>query len=326
MSAPRASVPLSFFGIAVGLLATANAWRVAGRVWHLPPFVADGLSLLGLGAWLALLALAAHRAVVDGNGLRAELAHPVQSSFAALVPVSSLLAAQALLPFSRPLALVVLALALAAHGAVGLWLHGRLWMGGRAPELATAAMYLPAVAQNFVAAIVLAAFGWTGVAPLAFGVGMLSWLAIESVILRRASGGEPLPPALRPSLGIQLAPPVVGGVGYLAITTGAPDLFVQALFGYGLYHALLLARLLPWIRAQAFVTGYWGFSFGVAALPTLALRMVERGGGGVAAALALPLFVAANLVVALLVARTIALWAGGRLLPVAAPVPVPAAR
>jgi len=326
MSAPRASVPLSFFGIAVGLLATANAWRVAGRVWHLPPVVADGLSLLGLGAWLALLALAAHRAVVDGDGLRAELAHPVQSSFAALVPVSSLLAAQALLPFSRPLALVVLALALAAHAVVGLWLHGRLWMGGRAPELATAAMYLPAVAQNFVAAIVLAAFGWTGVAPLAFGVGMLSWLAIESVILRRASGGEPLPPALRPSLGIQLAPPVVGGVGYLAITTGAPDLFVQALFGYGLYHALLLARLLPWIRVQAFVPGYWGFSFGVAALPTLALRMVERGAGGVAAALALPLFVAANLVIALLVARTIALWAGGRLLPVAAPVPVPAAR
>jgi tellurite resistance protein len=270
------------------------------------------------------MVLFARKWLVDRAAARAELEHPVQSSFVALAPVASLLAAQATLAFSRPLALAVLALALALYALVVPWLHGRLWQGGRAPETATAAMYLPAVGANFVAATTLATFGWASWSPLFFGAGMLSWLAIESIILQRASTNEPLAPAMRPALGIQLAPPVVGGVAWLAMTSGAPDLFAQVLLGYGLYQALLLGRLLPWIARQPFTPGYWGFSFGVAALPTLAMRMAERGDTGPAALLAAPLFVAANVVIALLVVRTIALWVGGTLLPV--PAPTPAAR
>ncbi|HMI10949.1 MAG TPA: hypothetical protein VK567_05035, partial [Bradyrhizobium sp.] len=55
-----------------------------------------------------------------------------------------------------------------------------------------------------------------------------------------------LPIALRPTLGIQLAPPTVGAVAYLGINGGVPDLVAHALVGYGLLQALLLLRLLPW--------------------------------------------------------------------------------
>ncbi len=120
-------------------------------------------------------------------------------------------------------------------------------------------------------------------------------------------------------LGIQLAPAVVGGGSWMALTTGAPDVFAFLLLGYGLYQALLLLRLLPWIREQGFIPGYWAFSFGVAALPALAMRMVERGATGLVAGLAPLLFIAANLVFALLVAMTLALLGRGRLLPAAAP-------
>ena len=87
-----------------------------------------------------------------------------------------------------------------------------------------------------------------------------------------------------------------------------------------LYQALLLLRLLPWIREQAFVSGYWAFSFGTAALPALAMRMAERGATGLAADLAPALFVAANVVFALLVAGTLRLLARGALLPLIVPV------
>ena len=321
MSARRPSIPLSFFGMAVGLLATANAWRVAARLWHWSPAWADAASVPGLAVWAALLVLYARKLLADRAAVEAELAHPVQSSFAALVPVSTLLAAIVLLPLTRPLAEGVLVAALALHVTTALWLHGRFWQGGRAPEAATPAMYLPAVGQNFVAATALAAFGWPSAGMLFFGAGLLSWFAIESILLQRASAGEPLPPALRPTLGIQLAPPVVGGVSYLALTSGVPDLFAHVLLGYGLFQALLLARLLPWIRAQGFAPGFWGFSFGVAALPTLAMRMAERGATDAVATLALPLFVLANLIIALLAVKTIALWVGGTLLPSAAPSP-----
>ncbi len=320
MTTRRSPVPLSFFGIAVGLLAFANTWRVGVRLWQLPGDVAQALTLAGLATWAVLLVLVARQWFTHRADAVAELRHPVQSSFAALVPVSSLLAAMALIPFARALALGVVAVAMAAQLALGLALNGRLWMGGKPPELVTPAAYLPSVAQSFVAAAASAAFGWHQLGLLFFGVGLLAWLALESLILQRAAVGAALPVAMRPLLGIQLAPAVVGGGSWLSLTGGMPDVFAWLLLGYGLYQALLLLRLLPWIREQAFVSGYWAFSFGTAALPALAMRMVERGATGLVAGLAPVLFVAANLVFALLVGGTLRLLARGALLPRVAPV------
>src|SRR5882757_1599517 len=280
MNKQRSPIPVSFFAIAVGLLALAKAWSVAAGLWHLPPAIAEVLSFAGLAAWLATVVAYAHKWLLHRGEALAEMQHPVQSSFSALGPVASLLAAMALLPWSRPAALVLFGAAMIAQLALGLYLHGRFWQGGRKPELVTPAIYLPAVAQNFVAGTAAATFGWPQLGAWFFGAGLLSWLAIESLITHRASVHESLPQALRPTLGIQLAPPVVGGVTYLSLTSGVPDLFAQILLGYGLYQAVLLLRLLPWIREQSFSAGYWSFSFGVAALPTMAMRMVERGSSG----------------------------------------------
>jgi tellurite resistance protein len=321
MTTPRAPVPVSFFSIPVGLLAFANTWHVGARLWHLPGEVAPAFTLMGLAAWAGLLALYARKWLVQRAEAVAELQHPLQSAFAALVPVASMLAAVALIPFSRGAATGVFGIALAAQLALGLGLNGRLWMGGRPPELVTPAIYLPSVAQSFVAATASAAFGWHQLGLLFFGVGLLAWLALESLILQRAAVGTALPAPLRPLLGIQLAPAVVGGGSWLALTTGTPDAFAWLLLGYGLYQGLLLLRLLPWIREQAFVPAYWAFSFGTAALPTLAMRMVERGSTGLVADLAPALFAAANLVFGLLIAGTLRLLARGTLLPAsAAPV------
>jgi tellurite resistance protein len=314
-------MPAAFFGIAVGALAMANAWRVAERIWHMPVAAASLLTLAALAVWVAVLAGYARKWLVHREAALAELHHPVQSSFVALGPVSSLLAAQALMHYSRPLALAVFVVAAAAALAIGIYLHGRFWQGGRNAELTTPAIYLPSVGTSFVAGTTAAAFGWTQLGALFFGAGVLSWLALESMILHRAAVHEPLPDALRPTLGIQLAPPVVGGVTYMSITSGTPDVFAMILLGYGLYQALLLLRLLPWIRKQSFAPSYWAFSFGVAALPTLAMRMVERGSTGLVGWLAMALFIAANLVIGVLVVKTVALMARGDLLPAAAAQP-----
>lgn len=324
MNPQRSPIPVSYFGIAVGTLALANAWRVASRIWPLPHVMADALTFAGLAVWFALLAGYAHKWLRHRVEALDEMRHPVQSSFAALGPVSSLLAAMALLAYVPLLAWAVFALALAAQLALGLYLYGRFWQGGRKPELTTPAIYLPAVAQNFVAGTAAATFGWPQVGAWFFGAGLLSWLALESTILHRASVNESLPLALRPTLGIQLAPPVVGGVTYLSLGSAA-DLFAQILLGYGLYQALLLARLLPWLRQPAFTPGYWAFSFGVAALPTLAMRMLERGAHGPVEWLAPGLFVVANLVIGYLMAQTLKLLLQGRLFQAtSAAVPAPA--
>jgi tellurite resistance protein len=325
MNSKRGAVPAGFLGIAVGSLALANLWRVAIRLWHLPAVAGTVVTVAALAVWVVILLAYGHKWFTQTADARAELDHPVQSSFVALAPISTLLAAQLLQPFAHTLALTLYGIAALAQLALGVYLQGRLWQGGRKPELTTPAIYLPTVGAGFVAATASAAFGFHQLGELFFGGGMLAWLALESMILHRAAVHEPLPEALRPTLGVQLAPPVVGGVAYMSLTTGAPDLFAYALLGYGLYQALLLLRLLPWIRQQAFVPGYWAFSFGVAALPTMALRLLERGAAGPLEFAAPVLFVVSNAIIALLVVKTLQLLVQGKLIPPVATSPAMAA-
>jgi tellurite resistance protein len=123
-------------------------------------------------------------------------------------------------------------------------------------------------------------------------------------------------PALRPVLGIQLAPPTVGATAYLSVSGGAPDTVAYALVGYGLLQALVLLRLLPWIMEHPFTPAYWAFTFGATALATGPLRMIEAGETETIAVLAPYLFTAANLTVGVVGLGTLGLgaqrWANRR--------------
>jgi tellurite resistance protein TehA-like permease len=120
---------------------------------------------------------------------------------------------------------------------------------GMEHAVTTAVLYLPTVAGSFVTAIIAAALGHADWDQVFFGSGLFSWLAIESVLVSRMLTGPELAAALRPTLGIQLAPAPVGAVAYLSVTHGPPDVFAHALLGYGLLQSLILLRLLPWIGA-----------------------------------------------------------------------------
>lgn len=294
------TVPVSLFGIPVGHLGLAGAWHVAARIWNFPSLVANALAILGGMAWLVLLAVYANKWYRHPAKAKQEARDPVQSSFVSLGLISTMLVAMSVLQVSRPAAVALFLASLAGQLVLDAWLVGRAWQGGQGADFVTPALYLPAVGQNFVAASGAMALGWPQIAAWLFGCGALSWLATESIVLARAATREPLPADLRSAMGVQLAPPVVGGVAYLGLTTGVPDLVANMLFGYGLYQAVLLLRLWPWVRLPTFSAGYWSMSFGVTALPTMAMRMVERGDSGPIAWVAPILFAAANLVIAYL--------------------------
>jgi tellurite resistance protein len=175
-------------------------------------------------------------------------------------------------------------------------------------------------------AAVAAGLGYHEEAQLAFGGALFSWLSIESVLLHRLYTASTLSLALRPTLGIQLAPPAVGAVAYLGVSGGAPDIISRALLGYALLQALLLLRLLPWIMKQPFGANYWSFTFGTTALAAAPMLMIEHGEVGAIARIAPYLFVAANCVVGLVAAGTLRLMAKRRLLPKSASVSLPQPR
>ncbi|MCK1391217.1 dicarboxylate transporter/tellurite-resistance protein TehA [Bradyrhizobium sp. 1] len=308
-------VPAAFFGIVLGLAGLGNAWRVAHQVWHLPAIV--GEILLGLASivWALLLVLFILRWIFARAESLGEAHHPVQCCFIGLAGVSTMLIAIAAEPYSHLAAIILFGVGAAFTLGFALWRTGLLWRGNRDHTATTPVLYLPTVAGGFVTAAVSSALGYPDWGQLAFGVALFSWLAIESVLLHRLYIAATLPVALRPTLGIQLAPPAVGAVAWLAVNGGVPDMAAHILVGYGLMMALLLLRLLPWIMEQPFSVSYWGFTFGATALAIAPIRMAGHGDTGAIALLAPCLFAAANIVVGLIALGTLRLMLQGRLLP-----------
>jgi tellurite resistance protein len=277
---------------------------------------------VGACVWGVLAALYLAKWIFRRADAIGELAHPVQCCFVGLFPVSTMLIALALLPYDYNLAVV-----LGAAGGIGqlgfaVYRTGQLWTGGRDPLTTTPILYLPTVAGNFVSANLAAALGYADLAALFFGAGFLAWMALESVLMHRLYLHAPLALPLRPSLGIQLAPAVVGCSAYLSLTSGPPDLIAKGLLGYGLLQALILTRMLPWIMAQPFAASYWAFTFGLTAMAYDAMKFVERGAAGGFAPLAYALFAIANIGVGIIAIGTLWLLVRGRLLP--APIAVAA--
>jgi tellurite resistance protein len=202
---------------------------------------------------------------------------------------------------------------IAGQICISAWGVGGLWQGGREAEATTPVLYMPTVGGGFVSAIACGTFGHPETGLLFFGAGFLSMVVMESVILHRLMTHK-LPVSLRATLGIHLAPPAVACVAYLSVTDGPPDRLAQMLFGYALLQALVMLRLVPWLREQPFSPAAWAYTFGVSALPLAALRFVERGQLGPIATLALPLFISANLIIGWIAVRTFALALQGQLL------------
>ena len=196
----------------------------------------------------------------------------------------------------------------------GIWRTGLLWRGGRQHGVTTPVLYLPFVAGSFVLSLGLSALGHNDWAQLAFGSGLFSWLAIESVLLQRFYTVEPMSEPLRPTLGIQLAPPAVGALAYANASGTSGDMLVHAFIGYAILQALLLARMLPWITRR-FVPSLWGFSFGATALASVTAVLTTRGDNGAIATIAPLAFVVANVLVVGLLIGTAVLLFSGRLLP-----------
>lgn len=302
-------IPASYFGIVLGLGGLGGSWRVAHAIWGVPASIGEVIFAIAGVSWLLVTALYAWKWISAFDVALEESEHPVKCCFIGLGGVSALIIAQGALPYTRDGAWLLFIAGVAFTIGFGVWRTGLLWQGGREVDSNTPVLLLPVVAGGFVIAGTAGALGWHEWATLAFGAALFSWLAIESVVLHRLYTATALPPPLRPTLGIQLAPPSVGALAYLATSAENPAFVAKVLVGYALLQALLLLRMWPWITKQPFAPSYWAITFGVTALPTALMKISSLSTTHEFTSLAFVLFVVSNLIVGAITVRTI-LWFG----------------
>ncbi|WP_394780241.1 hypothetical protein [Undibacterium sp.] len=216
-------VAASFFSIILGLCGLGQAWRIAVRLWDVPPAIGEGILLTGGLIWAGLLAAYIVQSCRNPARALQEFRHPVLGGTAALLGISTLLIVLALVPYSPMLAWVLAVAGIAWHLMFSLWHTGTLWQGGRQSPDSVPTLYLPTVAGNFTSAAALGALGQPDFGWLFLGAGVFSWLALEPLIFQRLWHGEGLPVQQRALLGIQFAPPAVCAMAWLLLSPGSSD-------------------------------------------------------------------------------------------------------
>lgn len=311
--------PVGLFAIPVGLFALGGAWRRSAQFgWSTSLTVGDLLA----SAALVLLAMLLLGYLLKGlrhpQAVAAEFTHPLAGSLMALIPVSFLLCISY---FGRPGHagwLLFLLATLALQGVIAIRIVAIITNASLPAGAVTPVLYIPPVAGGYVGAMALQTLGYPGWAALLLGMGLVSWALLEVRVLNRLFEGA-MPEALRPTIGLELAPATVGT---LTVATLWPQLPGEVLIiGLGIAAGPLVAVLAryKWWRQVPFAIGFWSFSFPVAAFAAGVVEVVRRGGWPPAvagAALAL-----ASTVIAYLLVRTLWLLVQGRLIP---PLPVAA--
>ena len=152
----------------------------------------------------------------------------------------------------------------------GQWLTGQLKPGQLHPGY-----FLPTVAGGLVGAQGAAAFGLSGLGWMSFGIGIVCWFVLGSVVVNRLMLSELPPPGLLPTLAIEVAPPAVAGGAYFELHGTRPDLLAYGLAGYTILMVIVQLRLVPIYLGQHFVPGVWSFTFSWCAVAALALRWLN---------------------------------------------------
>lgn len=275
-----AQLPTNTFGMVLGLLALGLAWRYSsGQDLAVLPktfisFIANGLFAIGGIVWTVLMLGYMGKWWRYRHLALQELHDKTLCCFLSLIPITTMLLALVLLPILPNVAGIMIVLGTLTQIAFAAYRTAGLWRGTHEATATTPIVYLPSVAANFVSCVCFATLGFSDIAWLFFGAGLLSWLSFEPAILQRLRNLPALEPAKRGILGIQLAPALIASNSYLSLTHGQIDGLLLILIGYGLLQLIYLIRLVPWIFQAGIHMSAWGFSFGLAAMASLGAHLL----------------------------------------------------
>lgn len=211
--------------------------------------------------------------------------------------------------------------AAAAVTALGSWLSAGWLLGGTGLAMIHPGYLLPTVAAGLLAAGSLSTVGDPGAALVMFGLGLVCWAFLGSIIFVRLVAHPLLPVGLRPTLAILVAPPAVAGNAWLTINDDRVDAIALGLAGFGLLMALTQLRFIPIFATVPFGPGWWSFAFSYLAVVGFATRLAVLAGFTYPATLTtVVLAVATAAVTALLTATTISV-VRGTYFPITPPAP-----
>lgn len=272
-------IPLNFFGISFGLAGLGEAWTVLADFHHAPAVIGEVVLLVAAAVWLTVgAAYLAHIATATSSraALAADLLDPTAAPLASLALITPmLLAALGLYPHAASAGRVLTDIFLVLTVLLGAWFTGQWIYYPLDLDRIHPGYFLPTVAGGLIAADGAAIIGQQRLAEVMFGLGVLCWIVLGSLILGRLMFRPMLPAALQPTLAIEVAPAAGASLAWFDVDGHHLDLVTAFLAGYGMLMVLAQLRLLPVYRRLRFTPGTWSFTFSWAAVDTVGIVWLQ---------------------------------------------------
>lgn len=315
---PGHRLTANLFGIPLGLAGLAQCWTVANRFGGVPAWPAAALWVVTSGVYLVIgtAYYGRHHRPAD---VARELADPTFGPFVAASAIVPMMLGAALARYLPTAGHAIFSVALVLTLLLGGWLTGQWILSDINLDQWHPGYFLPTVGGGLIAAGVSADFAGRQLTQLLFGYGFVCWIVLGSIILTRLFTRPALPVPLRPTLAIELAPPVIAGMAWFAINGGQVDPIALGLAGYAVLMAMVQLRLLPFYRAVPFGPGSWAYSFPFAAAIAYLLQWLAAEDVAVGGLWTWALLAVVTTGAAALVGCTIAALVGRRFLPPGSP-------
>ncbi len=270
LKAFAARLPAGLFASVMGLCGLGLAWRSAAGLLPVPGIVGDAICALAVLVFAVLALGYGAKLVRAPEAARAEFEHPGQNAFIATISISLMLLAGAIQPWSFAVADAVWIAGAGLHLVLAIAIFGRWMVHAAEINHVNPGWFIPIVG-NIVAPVTGVPLGHTELSWLFFAVGMMFGIILYAIVFYRLLFHDRLPPVLRPTLFILMAPPAVASLAYLALG-GAFDGMARSLFLVALFIALLVAAQGRQFVGIPFAVSWWAYTFPMDALTVAALR------------------------------------------------------
>ncbi|BCL78599.1 dicarboxylate transporter/tellurite-resistance protein TehA [Ktedonobacteria bacterium brp13] len=275
------AIPPGFFGISMGIVGLAAVWRWTAVLYGWPIGISNALYLIAALVYIVLVIALVTRIIFATRAVRSELTHSTVASFYSFFPISGMLLSFGLEPYAFGVARAFFIIFFVCTLLFGGWITGQ-WIEDESGTDAIHPGYLlPTVAGGLIGADGAARFGFIQWGWMSFGIGMICWLMLGSIILNHLFTHTRLPVALIPTLAIEIAPPAVAGDAYFTLTSQHIDILTYILGGYTILMALVQLRLFPLYHTLPFSPNLWALTFPYATTASYLLRWmyIERWQG-----------------------------------------------
>lgn len=252
--------PVQFFATTMGLGGLSLLTFKMAETYGMAFGLAEGLSYLSLGVYVAILALYTLKSLKYPQAILAEWSHPIKISFFPAASISLLILAACFEKISPDFSFVLWATGtffqfFLSLAIINSWItHERYQITHSTP-----AWFIPVVG-NIIVPLAGIAHGYVEVSWFFFAWGLFFWILLSGVILNRLMFHTPLEQRILPTLFILLAPPSIGFVSYIGMV-GRLDSFGHLLYYVAVFFFILLTTRLLSFRKITFSMAWWAYTF-----------------------------------------------------------------